>query len=188
MESVASRRENARQWLEKFVEGFMFNDIKACIAGNANFAAALALSTYTEILGGILNGSFEDKSEGKFNNYMAFLSFMGYEKLAGKAYGLVRGGLTHQYFIKQESTVFMWITTDERRGIVIDGDNVQFHVVDYFQEFQVAYGKLKKSILEGDDKALRIFEQALSIETLPAEAKIGRPTAVGLPGSSISSS
>ena len=172
MEDLSQRREAARKWLEKYVEQFMFNDIKACIEGKANFAAALALSVYSKILGGLLNGAFEDKGDGKFNNHKTFLEHMGY-KDAGRIYGLVRGGLTHQYFIKQESTVFLWGTTEKHKGIVIAGDNIEFHVVDYFQEFQSAYARMKREILEGDPKALTNFEKAVGAKTIPSEAQVG---------------
>jgi hypothetical protein len=175
MEKVAKRKEAAGEWLGKYVEGYMFSDVRACIEGKANFAAALALSTYSEILGGLINGSLEEKGEAKANNYITFLKQMGYKDEAGKAYGLVRGGLTHQYFVKQESTVLMWGTTESRRGIVIEGETVTFHVVDYFQEFQLAYAKLKKAILEDDGEALAKFENATSVQTIPSEARSTAP-------------
>jgi len=36
------KEEQREKWLEKFVEGYMFRDIKVCLDGYANFADALA--------------------------------------------------------------------------------------------------------------------------------------------------
>ncbi len=44
------------------LEKFMVKDIQAAIDGEANYLGALGLSTYTENLGGFLNGNFEQTS------------------------------------------------------------------------------------------------------------------------------
>jgi hypothetical protein len=67
--TVADREK----WLEKFVEDYMFHDIEVCIKGNANFTVALALSVYTEVVGGLVNGSLTI-SGNSGRNYVTFLA------------------------------------------------------------------------------------------------------------------
>lgn len=158
----------AKEWLEKYVEEFMFNDIIACIRGNANYAAALALSVYTEVLGGLIRGTLEKHED--VDNLKFFLGRMGYSPdEVGKIYGLIRCGLVHQYFIKEESTVYMW--KPNPKGIVVSGDRIDFYVVKYFLEFQDTYYAYKNQILAGDKNLLEKLEQALSQEKIPSSAR-----------------
>ena len=99
-----------RDFLEKYVKGWMFRDIEEGIRSNSNFLVALGLMTYTEILGGVIRcihgGTVCDEVFTRGNskeNFNACFKELGdcYEKVAGDdPYGNVRSGLVHQYFIK----------------------------------------------------------------------------------------
>ena len=99
-----------RDFLEKYVKGWMFRDIEDGIRSNSNFLVALGLMTYTEILGGVIRcihcGTICDVVFTRGNskeNFNACFKELGecYEKVAGgDPYGNVRSGLVHQYFIK----------------------------------------------------------------------------------------
>lgn len=166
MLSKEIRIKAASNWLGQFVEGFMFNDVQACIDGKANFAGALALSVYSEILGGLRIGRMDEDAD----KYKAFLKEMGYDdNEAGHAYGQVRCGLVHQYFLKQESTIHM--REQSERGLVFGQQRIDFYVTKYFEEFKKAYFKYKRELLSDKDDLLENFEKATMIETLPLSAK-----------------
>jgi len=174
MQTENDRIKRAREWLEKVVEKWMIKDINACIEGKANYTAALALSVYTEVLGGLITGNLENSSSEKdgFKNYKTFLTRMGYsEKKVGKIYGLVRCGFVHQYFIKKESTVYM---NDGTKGIDIKNDRIDFYVEKYFQEFQDAYYKYKNDLLAGKEDLLEKLEEALSSKDIPSAARASK--------------
>jgi hypothetical protein len=163
MQTENDRIKRAREWLEGYVESWMFKDIIACIKGEANYAAALALSVYTEVLGGLIKGNLETPSK---DNYKAFLTYMGYsDEEAEDIYRHVRCGLVHRYFIKRESTVHMW--KPSRKGIVSKEDRIDFYVVKYFQEFQDAYYKYKDDLLAGKEDLLEKLE-ALYSKDIPS--------------------
>lgn len=89
-------------WLEKYIENFMFHDVQVCLDGDANFAAALMLSVYTEFIGGLINGTVSDNEGVGRENYKTFLNKMGYidSSKNTRYYYKIRCGLAHQYFIK----------------------------------------------------------------------------------------
>jgi hypothetical protein len=162
------RIKQAKEWLETVVEKWMIKDIEACIEGKANYAAALALSVYTEVLGGLIKGSLETPSE---DNYKTFLIRMGYsDEDAGKIYALVRCGFVHRYFIKKESTVYM---NDGPRGIDIKNDRIDFYVERYFEEFKKAYYDYKNE-LERNEELLEKLEEALSSKDIPSAARASK--------------
>jgi hypothetical protein len=124
---------------------FVFHDIKNAIAGKANYLAALGLSVYTEQLGGLYNGDF-DNLAGNYtsfimdyfdplyqqqeknavnyinnhpNNFPKLIRRIKQKKPVSGLYALIRSGLVHEYFMKGESTIFMH-STNANCGILID--------------------------------------------------------------------
>jgi hypothetical protein len=102
----------ALNYLDTFRE-FINNDIPAAISENANYLAALGLSAYTEHVGGLYRG---DLSGHLRRNYISFIGkffptdYMRVNtdlKKLGGLYGVIRSGLTHEYFIKLASKIEM---------------------------------------------------------------------------------
>lgn len=99
-----------------YVFGFMKHDVEAAISGQANFLAALGLATYSEVLGALKLGTIRDKG-GNQQKFEAFLPYLGAAyvqldlqmKSGGRfkngLYEVVRSGLVHEYFIKQQSEI-----------------------------------------------------------------------------------
>jgi hypothetical protein len=185
------RIKQAKEWLETVVEKWMIKDINACIEGKANYTAALALSVYTEVLGGLITGNLEKSNKKNLkqvkrqrqaqtgnlknsskDNYKTFLICMGYsDGEADKIWRYVRCGFVHQYFIKKESTVYMKGGT---KGIHIKNDRTDFYVEKYFQEFQDAYYKYKNNLLAGKEDLLEKLEEALSSKDIPSAARASK--------------
>jgi hypothetical protein len=57
MSSTIITKDEALNYLDVFREFVIKNDIPLAINGNANYLAALGLSVYTEILGGLYCGN-----------------------------------------------------------------------------------------------------------------------------------
>ena len=144
----------------------MFHDIKACIEGRANFAAALVLSSYTETLGGLVRGDITNPDQGK-KNYVKFLTRMGYtEKDARRYYGIVRSNLVHGYFISGEFTIARYAIPKPKRGIVEQNGRLFFFMEAYFNEFKGAYYSYKRDLRKGVGDLQRNFDLALGGKNL----------------------
>jgi len=160
-----------KKWLEKFVEQFMFHDVQVCIDGNANFAGALALSVYTDALGGLINGKLAESGVSELN-YTTFLERMGYSPAqAKKYYDAVRCGLAHQYFIKGEHVVGTMTPEVGSKGMREALDVICFINEAYFEEFKKAYFQYKADLLAGQGNLPANFDKALSDPTIPYAVK-----------------
>ena len=100
-------------YLDSFRKFVIENDIPAAIKGNANYLAALGLSSYTEILGGLYCGDLSGKNRDLNQHYISFIKDFfhpDYMKVNNDLengdlkglYGVVRSGLSHEYFIKYQ--------------------------------------------------------------------------------------
>jgi hypothetical protein len=170
--------KDRQAWLEKFVEGFMFHDVDACINGGANFAAALTLNVYTDALGGLIKGQLAERNVSE-PNYTAFLSRMGYTPdECHEYYVTVRCGLAHQYFIKGENTIGNMTLALGGKGIRKVDDVLYFINKTYFDEFKTAYFAYKTELLAGTSPLPVNFDQALSHPNIPYEAKAYNPSTI----------
>jgi hypothetical protein len=148
----------AEHFLSEYVHGFMFHDIEAAIQGKANFLAALGLMEYTEILGGLITGKLKDRHQAKAN-FDAFLPYLGqaYVNLDKRIglYDRVRCGLSHEYFIKGPSTI--WMTAEMPTcGILWEEpkDWIHFVVSKYFDDFKSAVKIYQGRMVYGKDQEL----------------------------------
>jgi hypothetical protein len=156
------------------IRTYMFNDIQAAIDGNANYLAALGLSTYTENLGGLYCGNLK-KNLG--TNYISFINDFFppcYQQVdsqlltSGKAsskhpiYEIVRCGLVHEYFMKAESIVTIGGASKATCGIMYDiskNPSLIFVVDKYFDDFKNAFNNYYKDLLGTSNKAPNIVLQ-----------------------------
>jgi hypothetical protein len=150
---------------DEYVFGFMRSDINAGIAGNANYLTALGLVSYTEVLGGLRTGKLGVRNQSS-KNFNAFLAYMGpwYADLKAREvdlYDVVRCGLVHNYFIKGESTIWMYARAD--CGIVSSpGGPTFFNVQVYANDLFDGAKLFRDEILESDDPALaQNFEKGM---------------------------
>lgn len=162
----------------------MFHDIDVCINQNAGFLMALALSSYTDALGGLVNGTITKRDETR-KNYLKFLSMMGYSnEECEKYYDKVRCGLTHQYLVKDRSSIGTNI--GNTRGIEERNGYICFDFKLYYAELKQAYSNYKEE-LKTDSTLSAKLKQAISDETVPKDSDvILRPD--GSPASTVSPS
>lgn len=150
------------------------NDILCAINCKANYLAALGLSTYTEILGGLYSDDLSGEHRQLRDNYTDFIknffspdctkvdSQLATSNLKG-IYSVVRSGLTHEFFVKTISRIDMDSPPNITCGINYnryDSPQVIFYVKRYFEDFQNAFEKYY-SQLKGDAFLLTNFEKAL---------------------------
>jgi hypothetical protein len=132
------------------------NDIPAAIKGGSHYLAALGLSTFTEVFGGLFRGDLKDGNSRK--NYDTFIkeffpkpytavdSSLHRGGLKG-LYGAIRCGLVHEYLLQQNFIVVMESCDQLDCGIVYTPKKdkkvyeLKFVVNQYFQDFRTAFGK-----------------------------------------------
>lgn len=116
--TYVNNNSEALNYLDIFREYVVDNDIPTAIRGNANYLAALGLSTYTEILGGLYCGDLSGKKKDLNRHYKSFIKeffhpdYMEVDRDLRKdhldgIYSMVRSDLTHEYFIKKISKIEM---------------------------------------------------------------------------------
>jgi len=116
-------KDQIEAYLKKNIEQFIFEDIKNCIHAKANYTIALALTSYTDFLGGLINGTLglQGKSKEQFNKALEYFEWNGdanyykdfrityrdvdFTTKSGDIFSLFRCGLAHEYFIKGDSFV-----------------------------------------------------------------------------------
>ena|SRR5206468_1871574 len=141
-------------FFQKYVFGFIFTDIKREIAlastpsGGGNLLAALGLLCYTEVLGGVDRGTW-DQGQGSAN-FNAFLDRMGpaYQAFRQKVnvYRVFRCGMAHEYGTKQPCVVEMLNRGGAPCGLYEDGGTLHFNVEAYFTAFAAAALALHKEM------------------------------------------
>ena len=105
-------------WFDQNLEGFMDNDVGAAIKGCGNYAAALLLVCYTEVLGAVSKGllGISHNVETNFNAGLALLDAaasadgvaanyystfpVSLDGTPSSLYVVLRCGLVHEYFTK----------------------------------------------------------------------------------------
>lgn len=116
MPSRLKTKEEIIDFFHEYIFGFIFNDIQNCIKATADYTVALALLSYTEFLGGLINGKlglekWSKKNFGKALDYFPkqykslknikieyYVNKKRQEKMG--LYEIFRYGLAHEYFIK----------------------------------------------------------------------------------------
>jgi len=145
----------------------MEKSIEVTMKKETVYSCALLLSTYTEILGGLVTGNLKDNKEMR-NNYVKFLEYLGtkYVELHNQydLYKNVRSKLVHEF--SPRPSYVIWISEEvqeDRNGIeVIDG-HLNFYLKEYYRDFQQGV----KKYLEGwnSDAMLIInFSKIMSID------------------------
>ncbi len=174
-------KEQIEKHFNEYIFGFIFNDIENCINAKANYTVALALLSYTEFIGGLINGTLglRGESEKQFNKALEFFEWNGdfnyyknfkqkyrdvdFQIKDGNIYTLFRCGLAHEYFIKGDSLVHNnpdeYLDcpdgcVDSDAGIGIVDKRLRFHTNAYFRDFKNAVQKYYGELTKGNNQIL----------------------------------
>lgn len=178
MSTISSEIQDISNFFETYVFGFIYHDVEAAIKCKANFLAAMALLTYTEFLGGLQNGNFGVDEKDRLikkqtrKNFETFFCYLDnglgteYQSLLKSTrldvYRDARCGLVHQYFIKQNATIWTGLRPDSKCGITLREDgHIDFYVEKYFLDFKAAVQKyFDKLVSERDPTLVENFFKA----------------------------
>jgi len=137
------------------VQKQMYKGIEVTLKAEAHNTCALALSVYTEILGGFVRGTHDPYQGSK--NFNAFLQYFGdyYQTLSQKndIYSIIRSGLVHEGEPKGEFMIVISGKLEKRHGIEFiklqkNRIHVNFSLREYFQEFKDAVQKYRNELEE----------------------------------------
>jgi len=175
-----------RRFFGYFVRGCMYSDMETAIEGGASTLAALGLSVYTEILGGLVTGKLGEDGQHR-QNFEAFLTcYMGkpYRELVIRKevniYRLVRCGLVHEYSLKggaQGVMVVMDEPHDRKCGIFFEdveeeGNQIlcmRFSVPRYFYDFKKGANRYQRQLVAAHDlELIKNFMKGLGRLITPA--------------------
>lgn len=122
-EKQKNKQEEIEKYFKEYIFEFIFNDVQNCIKAKVNYTVALALLSYTEFLGGLINGTLglQGKSQEQFNKALEYFKWndndnyykdfkqrfrdIDFIEKEGNIYTLFRCGLAHEYFIKADSLI-----------------------------------------------------------------------------------
>jgi len=150
-----AERDQVDDWFQEYVFGFMTNDISGGISAGTNFLVALGLSTYTEILGRFVVP--DDESEDHEKCFAALWNRLGeaYRKFgAGRAYGLIRSGMVHYYFVQagRAGTGVAGVATRGAVPLVVTRDgHLRWVVVEqWFDDWKKAARSVETELMSED--------------------------------------
>jgi len=165
--------------LKFFIEPFFERQVKEMIEGidvtlkNKNFhLCALALCTYTEVLGGVVTGKLKQQGNSK-SNFEAFLPYLGekyvtlndeIKKKETSIYKEVRSKLVHEF--NPRPSYGMWIQekpNDEQIGIEFLGDHINFHLKEYCRDFKNAIEEYRQKVETDEDLFEKFMDAGVSI-------------------------
>ena len=145
---------------------YMYSGIEATMKIDSAHSCALLLSTYTEVLGGLVTGNLQ-KPESVKENYVRFLEYLGghYQSLHEKydLYRSVRSKLVHEF--KPRPSYTIWITEKPQNGkfgIEITGGNLNFNLQEYYRDFKNGVEKYRGGYT-ATGKPIINFSRALAI-------------------------
>lgn len=125
----------------------MYDAIDATIDLKIAHPCALLLSTYTEVMGGLVTGRLKDSTAMR-RNYEAFLRYLGnpYVDLNEKydLYKHVRNKLVHEF--SPRPSYIIWINSDvsNKIGIEITDGHLNIYLKEYYRDFKAGVEKYKQ--------------------------------------------
>lgn len=167
-------KNQIKKYFKDYIYGFIFNDIRSCIKAKANYTVALALLSYTDFLGGLINGTLglQRESKNQFNKAIEYFEWNGdkdyyknfkvkfkdvdFVEKNGDIYTLFRCGLAHEYFIKGDSLVL------NNPGGYTDGEGKYYcnGCIDEDSGVQIIGEGSKKRLRFHNNAYFRDFEKA----------------------------
>lgn len=126
---------------------------------------ALLLSTYTEVMGGLVTGNLKNGRKMR-QNYEAFLEYLGpdYVKLHKKfdLYANVRNKLVHEFSPRPSYVIWISEKLNKRTGIEIHDGHLNFHLKEYYRDFKNGVNAYRKD-LDSTPTLIINFVKALKI-------------------------
>lgn len=138
---------------------FMYAGIEATISKKeSRYTCALVLSTYTEIMGGLVTGNLKKEYGESRKNYEAFLPYLGekyveldniiktqYQDRLRDLYSAVRSKLVHQFMLNESHMLVFREKPDENKiGIellsnkteTMEAIHINFCIPEYYRDFK----------------------------------------------------
>lgn len=163
---------------------WMFAGIEATMTKKESFhTCALALSTYTEIMGGLVTGNLKESGESR-KNYEAFLRYLGqkyvdldnmiktqYPDRLKNLYSAVRSKLVHEFLLRESHFLVSYENPhDDKIGIELitnktklnETIQINFLIPEYYRDFKKGIENYKKHLVNSNELFAR-FIHALAI-------------------------
>jgi hypothetical protein len=146
----------------------MYSGIESTMKKESTYSCALLLSSYTEVIGGIISGNLKDPSSGMRKNYETFLEYLGGHYVAlNQKYDLytnVRNKLVHEFILRRSH----WIIINEKPtqgkfGIEVINGNLIFNLQEYYRDFKNGVEKYRGGLGEQGMSIIN-FVKALQTE------------------------
>jgi len=150
---------------------YMYAGIENTMVGKeSSHTCALALSTYTEIMGGLVTGRLKETGHTR-ENYEAFLQYLGqgyvdldnkikseYSERLKDLFSAVRSKLVHEFSLREshfiviakkprENKIGIELLTDKTANTI----HMNFLITEYYRDFQQGIENYKKALGESDD-------------------------------------
>jgi len=160
------------QYFGRYLQ-FMYDGIESTMHEKTAYSCALLLSTYTEVMGGLVTGNLKAEGNAK-TNYVAFLPFLGESYVTlHKEYDLykwVRSKLVHEFSPKPNYIIWVNKSITNKSGIDIIDGNLDFNLREYYRDFRCGVEKYKLQfnssgmIINNFQKAIRTDYTKISLK------------------------
>jgi len=140
------------------IKTWMYSGIENTMKKNSLHLCSLALSSYTEIVGGLVTGNLREEGNSRAN-YEAFLPYLGeyyvnlnnrivnsYKETLGNLHKAVRSKLVHEFSLKGSYIIVITELADENKyGIELIENKTEsgfshlqlnFYVREYYRDFK----------------------------------------------------
>jgi hypothetical protein len=169
---MSSLTQDERKQYMDTLKLFMIEDLVKAIKAGLNYLAALGLSTYTEILGGLCYGNLLSNHKQNYDRFIKNYFPTPYQNSNkqlskfGGLYGVVRSGLTHRYLIQYKSQVATTTSIPIACGVFYDPNHTPstiFVLDQYFEDFKKAVNEYyKKLIIDRNSHLVINFDKAVT--------------------------
>ena len=179
-------------FFQEIIFGIIYPQIEQCMNAKANYVVALALLSYTELIGGLASGNLglEGKSRANFDEALKYFP-EAYRKVDSKIkvkytdgngkpredkgiYGVYRCGVVHEFLIKGVNAGVADISgrpaNESRVGVSLattvnsNEKLLTFFPKEYFRDFKSATCQIyKKLVVDCDHKLLEGFNKSLEM-------------------------
>ena len=144
---------------------WMYAGIENTMKKESAHSCALLLSTYTEVLGGLITGSLRKRGKER-ENFVAFLPYLGdyYVELHQKLdlYSTVRSKFVHEFSLRPSYVILVNKKMTDRKGIESINDHLNFYILEYYRDFKKGVERYKKDLVNQNELFGR-FIHALAI-------------------------
>lgn len=175
---------------------WMYAGIEATMAKKESlYTCALALSTYTEIMGGLVTGGLQDFTKPS-KNYEAFLPYLGqkyieldnliktqYSDRLRSLYGSVRSKLVHEFSLRESHGIWMYEKAhDDQIGLelirnkteIAEAIQINFRIPEYYRDFKNGVTKYYNDLKISSDQPPFSPNQTLFVNFM--KARLGSVT------------